>query len=93
MLGLPRLPVVRQGKEDRELVLMQWGLIPWFSKDGKPTYSRGKCSHQCFLSRASQDTSLHRAGERLLRMTPVPKELSSTSVLNLKERCCDWLGQ
>jgi putative SOS response-associated peptidase YedK len=23
----------------RELVLMQWGLIPWFSKDGKPSYS------------------------------------------------------
>jgi putative SOS response-associated peptidase YedK len=33
------LPVVRQGKEARELVLMQWGLIPWFSKDGKPSYS------------------------------------------------------
>lgn len=35
------LPVVRQAKEGggRELVLMQWGLIPWFSKDGKLTYS------------------------------------------------------
>jgi putative SOS response-associated peptidase YedK len=35
------LPVVRQAKDssDRELVLMTWGLIPWFSKDGKPSYS------------------------------------------------------
>jgi putative SOS response-associated peptidase YedK len=33
------LPVVRHGKEGRELVLMTWGLIPWFSKDGKPTYA------------------------------------------------------
>jgi putative SOS response-associated peptidase YedK len=34
------LPVVRQAKEGgRELVLMQWGLVPWFSKDGKPSYS------------------------------------------------------
>ena len=34
-------PVVRQAKDGggRELVLMQWGLIPWFSKDGKPSYS------------------------------------------------------
>jgi putative SOS response-associated peptidase YedK len=24
-------PLVRQGKEHRELVLMQWGLVPWFS--------------------------------------------------------------
>ena len=23
----------------RELVLLQWGLIPWFSKDGKLSYS------------------------------------------------------
>ena len=35
------LPVVRQAKNDgnRELVLMQWSLVPWFSKDGKPSYS------------------------------------------------------
>jgi putative SOS response-associated peptidase YedK len=34
------LPVVRQNKEgQRDLALMQWGLVPWFSKDGKPTYS------------------------------------------------------
>ena len=33
------LPVVRQASEVRELRLMQWGLIPWFSKDGKPSYS------------------------------------------------------
>jgi putative SOS response-associated peptidase YedK len=35
------LPVVRQAKDSggRELALMQWGLIPWFSKDGKPSYS------------------------------------------------------
>ena len=33
------LPVVRQSKEDRELALMQWGLVPWFSKDGKISYS------------------------------------------------------
>jgi putative SOS response-associated peptidase YedK len=24
---------------NRELTLMQWGLIPWFSKDGKPSFS------------------------------------------------------
>ena len=35
-----KLPVVRQTKEgSRELVLMQWGLIPWFSKEGKPSFS------------------------------------------------------
>jgi putative SOS response-associated peptidase YedK len=34
------LPVVRQTNEGgHELVLMTWGLIPWFSKDGKPSYS------------------------------------------------------
>lgn len=35
------LPVVRSAKDGsgRELVLMIWGLIPWFSKDGKLTYS------------------------------------------------------
>jgi putative SOS response-associated peptidase YedK len=33
------LPIVRQGKEGRELVLMTWGLIPWFSKDGKLSFS------------------------------------------------------
>src|SRR5688572_26595239 len=34
------LPIVRQAKDGtgRELVLMQWGLTPWFSK-GKPSYS------------------------------------------------------
>jgi putative SOS response-associated peptidase YedK len=34
------LLVVRQAKDGggRELLLMQWGLIP-FSKDGKPSYS------------------------------------------------------
>jgi putative SOS response-associated peptidase YedK len=31
---------VRQNKEgQRELTLMQWGLVPWFSKDGKTSYS------------------------------------------------------
>jgi putative SOS response-associated peptidase YedK len=33
------LPVVRLGKEGRELALMQWGLVPWFSKHGKTSYS------------------------------------------------------
>jgi putative SOS response-associated peptidase YedK len=34
------LPIVRQNKEgERELALMQWGLVPWFSKDGKLSYS------------------------------------------------------
>ena len=35
------LPVARQAKDGggRELVLMQWGLVPWFSKDGKTSYS------------------------------------------------------
>jgi putative SOS response-associated peptidase YedK len=35
------LSVVRQAKDggNREIVLMQWGLIPWFSKDGKPSFS------------------------------------------------------
>ena len=36
----PALPVMRQNKEgQRELALMQWGLVPWFSKDGKPSFS------------------------------------------------------
>ena len=32
---------MRQAKDGggRELLLMQWGLVPWFSKDGKPSYS------------------------------------------------------
>jgi putative SOS response-associated peptidase YedK len=34
-----KLPVVRQASEGREIALMQWGLIPYFSKDGKLTYS------------------------------------------------------
>ena len=33
------LPVVRQASEGREIALMQWGLIPYFSKDGKTAYS------------------------------------------------------
>lgn len=33
------LPVVRQAGDHRELVLMEWGLIPFFSKDGKSGYS------------------------------------------------------
>ena len=35
------LPVVSQVRDDgnRKLALIQWGLIPWFSKDGKPSYS------------------------------------------------------
>jgi len=33
------LPVVRQAKDtgNRELALMTWDLVPWFSKDGKPS--------------------------------------------------------
>lgn len=30
-----RLPVVRQAGDTREIVLMEWGLVPAFSKDGK----------------------------------------------------------
>ena len=33
------LPVVRQASESREIALMRWGLIPYFSKHGKPSYS------------------------------------------------------
>lgn len=33
------LPVIRQVRQGRELLLMTWGLIPWFSRDGKPTCS------------------------------------------------------
>src|SRR5262249_35088133 len=33
------LPVVRQKDGQRVLALMAWGLVPWFSKDGKLTYS------------------------------------------------------
>jgi putative SOS response-associated peptidase YedK len=33
------LPVVQSKEGHRELVLMTWGLIPWFSKDGKPSFS------------------------------------------------------
>jgi putative SOS response-associated peptidase YedK len=31
--------VVRQGTGGRDLVLMQWGSAPWFSKNGKSSYS------------------------------------------------------
>lgn len=34
-----RLPVVRQAGDNREIVPMEWGLIPFFSKDGKAGYS------------------------------------------------------
>jgi putative SOS response-associated peptidase YedK len=49
------LPVVRQAKDSgkRELVLMQWGLIPWFSKDGKPSYSTINARSEGILTAAS----------------------------------------
>ena len=48
------LPVVRQAKEGgRELVLMAWGLIPWFSKDGKPSYSTINARAEGVLTAAS----------------------------------------
>jgi len=34
-----RLPVVVQGADGRELRLMTWGLVPAWSKDGKPGYT------------------------------------------------------
>lgn len=36
-----RLPVVRRAKEEggREIAVMEWGLIPFFSRDGKASYS------------------------------------------------------
>ena len=33
------LPIVRPAGDDRQLALTHWGLIPWFSKDGKPSFS------------------------------------------------------
>ena len=32
-------PIVRQAGDGRELAVAHWGLIPWFSKDGKPSFS------------------------------------------------------
>ncbi len=33
------MPIVRPGKSGRELAQAKWGLIPFFSKDGKSSYS------------------------------------------------------
>lgn len=33
------LPVIRQASEGRMIALRKWGLIPYFSKDGKTSYS------------------------------------------------------
>ena len=33
------MPVIRPIDGGREIAMMEWGLIPWFSKDGKPSYA------------------------------------------------------
>ena len=84
------LPVVRQAKDGggRELVLMQWGLIPWFSKDGKPSYStinaRAEGVQTCsVISRAVRDTALHRAGIGIFRMDRA-EERSTAALLHAR---------
>ena len=48
------LPVVRQNKEgQRILALMQWGLVPWFSKDGKTSYATINARAQSVRTNAS----------------------------------------
>jgi putative SOS response-associated peptidase YedK len=34
-----QVPIVRQGKESREIILARWGLIPYWAKDAKIGYS------------------------------------------------------
>ncbi|MDZ4126061.1 MAG: SOS response-associated peptidase family protein [Hydrogenophaga sp.] len=50
-------PFVRRAREDagysRELVLGQWGLIPWFSKTAKLTYSTNNARSEELASKAS----------------------------------------
>ena len=83
------LPVVRQAKNGggRELVLMQWGLIPWFSKDGKPWYStinaraEGVQSAASYREPFSKGTPLHRAGIGILRMDRA-EERSTAALLH-----------
>jgi putative SOS response-associated peptidase YedK len=47
------LPIVRNGDEGRELSLAHWGLIPWFSKDGKPSFSTVNARSEGVQSAAS----------------------------------------
>ncbi len=89
------LPVVRQAKDGggRELVLMQWGLIPWFTKDGKPSYSTINARAEgvqtaALISRAVQDASLHRAGVGIFRMDRA-EERSTAALLHARRWSAD----
>jgi putative SOS response-associated peptidase YedK len=68
------LPVVRKPKEGdgRELVLMTWGLIPWFSKDGKPSFSTINARAEGLRTAASYREPFAKgrrcASERILRV-------------------------
>ena len=83
------LPVVRQAKDDgnHELVLMQWGLIPWFSKDGKPSYSTINARAEGIRTAApyrepfSKGAPLHRAGIGIFRMDRA-EERSTAALLH-----------
>ena len=50
-------PFVRRAREDagysRELVLGQWGLIPWFAKTSKLTYSTNNARSEELAAKAS----------------------------------------
>lgn len=62
-------PFVRRAREDvgysRELVLGQWGLIPWFSKTAKLTYSTNNARSEELASKASYKTPWAR-GQRCI---------------------------
>ena len=90
------LPVVRQAKDGtgRELVLMQWGLIPWFSKDGKPSYSTINARAEGVQNAASyrepfkKRAPLPGAGVGILRMDRA-EERSTAALLHARRRSAD----
>jgi putative SOS response-associated peptidase YedK len=46
-------PFIRSGDEGRELVIGQWGLIPWFAKTAKLTYSTNNARFEDIAAKAS----------------------------------------
>jgi hypothetical protein len=64
--------VIRPIEGGREISMMEWGLVPFFSKDGVRTWNtfnaRRRSAHAEQLSRGLQDAALHRAGNRLYRV-------------------------
>ena len=53
------------GGEGRELVVGQWGLIPWFAKTAKLTYSTNNARHEGIANKPSYKQSW-RAGRRCI---------------------------